>query len=134
MEKPGNTLNILLWIAQVILAAIFLMAGFMKSFTPMDELADSLPWVTNTPVALVRFIGISELLGALGMILPSALRILPKLTVVAAVGLCIVMVLAAGFHILRSEWQALPINFALFALSAFVAWGRSKKVVIQAKK
>jgi putative oxidoreductase len=78
------------------------------------------------PVALLRFIGISEALGAVGLILPSALRILPKLTPLAAVGLATVMALAIPFHASRGELlQALPANVILGSLAAFVAWGRT---------
>jgi hypothetical protein len=109
------------------------MAGIMKSFTPIEKLAESLPWVEEYSPVLVRFIGISELLGALGLILPSMLRIKPQLTPLAALGIFIIMVLATGFHLMRAEIQALPITVINGALALFVAWGRYKKVPIQPK-
>jgi uncharacterized membrane protein len=133
METKNKTLHIVLWIVQGLLAVMFLMAGFMKSFTPIEKLAESLPWVKEFSPALVRFIGISELLGALGLILPSMLRIKPQLTPVAALGILIIMVLATGFHLMRAENEALPITVIIGALALFVAWGRYKKLPIQPK-
>ena len=112
---------------------MFIMAGAMKATQPIEALAESLPWVTTTPLALVRFIGISELLGGIGLLLPSILRIKPSLTVWAAVGLAVVMVLAAGFHASRGEFSAIGANAMFMAIAAFIAWGRSKKAPIAAK-
>jgi uncharacterized membrane protein YphA (DoxX/SURF4 family) len=124
---PSKGLHIGLWVAQVLLAILFGMAGVMKTFTPLNELAQKLPWVAESSAALVRFIGISELAGALGLILPAATRIKPALTPLAGLGLLVVMVLAAGFHVMRGEAQALPVNLILGGLAAFVVWGRWKK-------
>ena len=74
-------MHIVLWLVQILLACAFGMAGFMKSTQPVDVLAQNgIQWATQVPVALVRFIGISELLGAIGLILPAATRIKPVLT------------------------------------------------------
>jgi putative oxidoreductase len=125
--------NIALWLAQGLLALLFGMAGVMKTTQPIAELAQTLPWAGDVPAGLVRFIGAAELAGALGMILPTATRIAPRLTPLAAIGLALVMVLAAAFHLTRSEASALPINLALGGLALFVAWGRFKKVPIAAR-
>jgi uncharacterized membrane protein YphA (DoxX/SURF4 family) len=122
--------NIGLWIAQVLLGVVFSMAGAMKMTTPILELAESMNWVNETPEWLVRFIGVSEVLAGFGLILPSVLRIKPKLTVLAAIGLVIVMVLAMVDHIMLGEYKMIGINISFAILAAFVAWGRSKKVVI----
>jgi uncharacterized membrane protein YphA (DoxX/SURF4 family) len=127
---PSKGLNIGLWIVQVLLAVAFGMAGLMKSTAPIEELAKQMVWPGTMPAAMVRFIGVSELLGGLGLLLPSLTRIQPKLTALAAAGLVVVMVLAAGFHVTRSEFGALPVNFVLGGLAAFVAWGRFKKAPI----
>jgi uncharacterized membrane protein YphA (DoxX/SURF4 family) len=129
----NKTLNILLWVAQVVLGAMFLMAGAMKASQPVEVLAESLPWVTTMPIGLVKFIGLSELLGGLGLLLPSLLRIKPFLTVWAAIGLVTVMLFAAIFHATRGEFSAIGMNVVLMAIAAFVAWGRSKKAPILAK-
>ena len=132
-QKNNKAINISLWIAQGLLAAMFIMAGAMKATQPIEALAESLPWVTTTPLALVRFIGISELLGGIGLLLPSILRIKPSLTVWTAVGLPVVMVLAAGFHASRGEFSAIGANAMFMAIAVFIAWGRSKKAPIAAK-
>lgn len=122
--------NIALWILQVILAAMFLMAGFTKVSTPLADLTTMMPWTADVPLAMVRFIGASEILGALGLLLPSLLRIKPVLTPVAAAGLVTVMVLAALFHATRAEFAAIGFNVVLALLAAVVAWGRFKKVPV----
>ena len=127
--KPSKTLNISLWVAQIVLAGMFIMAGAMKTFTPIDELGANLPWVKELPT-LVRFIGVSELLGGLGLILPSLLRIKPILTPLAALGIVIIMILAAIYHGAMGEFQGIGMNAVLGLLAAFVAWGRFKKVPI----
>ena len=132
-KKNLRTMNVLLWISQVILAAAFGMAGISKSTSPITELAAQLGWPGDIPEFLVRIIGVSELAAALGLLLPSLLRIKPKLTVWAAIGLVIVMTLAFIFHITRGEMFAIPINLGFGLLAAFVAWGRLKKAPIQAK-
>jgi len=126
-------MHIILWITQVILAIMFIMAGMMKASQTVEVLAEALPWVTSVPIALVKFIGISEILGGLGLILPSLFRIKPFLSVWAAIGLAIVMVLAAGFHASRGEFSAIGMNVILFAIAAFIAWERNKKAPILAK-
>lgn len=133
-QKKSKGLHIGLWIAQVVLAVMFIMAGLMKATQPIEVLAESLPWVTDTGAGLVKFIGISELLGGLGLLLPSIFRFKPQLTVLAALGLAVIMVLAAGFHASRGEFSAIGANAVFLLIAVFIAWGRSKKVVIPAKK
>ncbi len=120
--SPRSGLHYGLWTAQVLLALLFGMAGLMKATTPLAELSEMIPMAGEYP-ALYRFIGVSEILGAVGLILPSALRVLPKLTALAAAGLALIMVLAFGTHLFRGE-PGLGVTALLFALSAFVAWGR----------
>jgi hypothetical protein len=119
-----------LWGAQVLLAVMFGMAGVMKSSQPIEALAANLPWVASSPAALVRFIGLSELAGALGLILPAATRILPVLTPAAGAGLVVIMVLAAGFHAMQGEFGAIAFNVVLGLLAAFVTWGRLVKAPV----
>jgi uncharacterized membrane protein YphA (DoxX/SURF4 family) len=116
-------MNILLWVVQGLLAAAFLMAGQMKAFSYEKYKAMGGP---NTPSkGLVRFIGLSEIAGALGIILPLATGVLPFLTPVAAAALAVVMVLALGFHARHKDpaGKFVP-GLVLLVLSAFVAWGR----------
>jgi uncharacterized membrane protein YphA (DoxX/SURF4 family) len=117
-------MNIALWIVQGILAAMFLMAGIGKSTQPIPDLVKTVSWADRFPVPTVRFIGIAELLAAIGLILPWALKILPVLTPVAATGLALVMLLAIIHHSKYNESKAIAINAALLLLAAFVAYGR----------
>jgi uncharacterized membrane protein YphA (DoxX/SURF4 family) len=110
-------MNIVLWIVQVLLAGLFLMAGAMKVF--QYERAKA-----SLPRGLVTFIGISELLGGLGLLLPALTGILPWLTPLAGAGLALIMILAIGFHASRREVPAIGVNVVLLVLAAFVAYGR----------
>lgn len=131
-KKTSKGMHIGLWVAQGLLAAAFGMAGFMKITTPIEQLAQSgMSFVAHYQEGTVRFIGITEVLAAIGLILPSTLRRLTKLTPLAAIGLSIVMVLATQYHFSHNE-SSLP-TIILFALSVFVAWGRFVKAPIQPK-
>tara|TARA_R110002050_G_scaffold189042_1_gene323668 strand:+ start:306 stop:710 length:405 start_codon:yes stop_codon:yes gene_type:complete len=131
--KKNKGINIGLWVVQALLAVMFIMAGVMKASQPIEILAESLPWVTSTSTVLVRFIGISELLGGLGLLIPSIFRFKPFLTVWAAVGLAVIMVFAAIFHATRSEFSGIFTNLIIMTFALFIAWGRSKKAPIIAK-
>ena len=87
----------------------------------------------DIPEFAVRLAGLAEMLGAVGLILPSVTRIMPKLTPAAAAGLATVMLLAAVLHISRGELQMLVPTIVLGSLAAFVAWGRFKKLPIEPK-
>ena len=132
LNRP-MTLHIILWIAQVILGGMFIMAGVMKSTQPITDLSTSVPWTANVPVTLVRVIGVSELLGGIGLLLPSLLRIKPILTPIAAIGIGIIMIFAIVYHIANEETKVIGINIAFGLVAAFIAWGRLKKVPIQSK-
>jgi uncharacterized membrane protein YphA (DoxX/SURF4 family) len=119
-----------LWVAQILLALLFAGAGFAKAATPLGELAASLPYTADLPGMMVRFIGVSEVAGALGLLLPAATRLRPHLTPLAAAGLALVMVLATLFHLTRGEFSAMPMTAVLAALAGVVAWGRFAKVPI----
>lgn len=124
-------MNIALWIIQALLAFAFLLAGGMKLAFPIEDLvANGMTAVEHMPAALVRFIGLSEVAGALGLILPAALRIKPKLTPIAAGALAFVMVLAVLTHLWLGEPEAIGAPLLIGLLCAFVAWGRSTKQAI----
>jgi hypothetical protein len=89
-RTSSRKLSIGLWTLQVLLAALFLLTGSMKAFMPADVLAAQTP----LPIAVVRFIGLCELAGALGLLLPGLLRVAPGLTPLAAAGLVVLMVCA----------------------------------------
>ncbi|CAE6780365.1 DoxX family protein [Xanthomonas arboricola] len=126
----SRKLHISLWVAQGTLALLYAGTGFMKATQPIAALTAMMQWPGVAPEALVRFIGIAELVGALGLILPSLLRIAPKLTPLAATGLVLIQVLAIPFHLSRGEASVVPVNLVLLALAAFVAWGRWRKAPI----
>ncbi len=130
----SKALHIVLWIAQVILAGMFIMAGVMKSTAPIEQLLATLPWTNDLPEMVVRFIGVSELLAGLGLLLPSIFKIKPILTPYAAIGLVALMVCAVIYHTSKGEYPAILFNFVLGGVAAFIAWGRLKKVPIVAKK
>jgi putative oxidoreductase len=130
--NSSKLINYGLWTAQALLAVAFLGSGLMKLTTPLDQLAQSMPLAKDMP-ALVRFIGVSELAGAFGVLLPAATRIIPRLTVAAALGLTTVMVLAFGYHLMQGDVAHSPPSLVLGALSAWVAWGRTKQAPILAR-
>lgn len=133
-SKSMSGWNIALWVAQVMLAGVYAMAGFMKLSRPIDALvASGMAYAGDYPELLTRFVGTMEILGAIGIILPAATRILPGLTPLAAVGFSLIQVLAFGLHTMRGEYGVLPVNIALLALSLFVVWGRFSKVPITAR-
>ena len=117
-------MKIALWIVQILLALAFLAAGFSKTFSPMAELGTQMAWVNDVSPLMVRAPGIAELLGALGLILPAVTRIQPKLTVLAALGLMLVMLFAVILHLFRGEFGGAVPPVILFVLSGFVAYGR----------
>ena len=132
-SRPG--VHLALWAAQLLLAALFLMAGVFKPLTPIPDLAAQLVWPGEVPAWLVRFIGGSELLGAIGLVLPSALRIAPWLTPLAALGLVTIMALAAPFHLMHGDgFGPVVFNAVLGSLAASVAYGRWAVAPIAARR
>ncbi len=125
--KPSIALNTSLWIAQVLLAFTLVWAASMKLFQPIEKLAAMWPWAGEVSPALVKFTGLVDLLGGLGLIMPAVLNIKPKLTPIAAVGIIILMVCASVFHILRGEASSIGFNIIFGLIAAFIAWGRFRK-------
>ncbi|MBT3323357.1 MAG: DoxX family protein [Anaerolineae bacterium] len=119
-------MNTALWIVQGILAMMFLMAGMMKIKQTKEEMAEKMPWVEDFSQGQIRGIGIVEVMGALGLILPMVTGIMPSLTAYAALGLALTMVGAFLTHVRRKD-PMVPMgmmNVMLFAMAAFVAYGR----------
>jgi uncharacterized membrane protein len=118
-------MNIVLWMAQVVLGAAFVAAGVSHGFRSdrMRERPGG-QWAAAVPRGLLTVIGVCEILGGIGVILPAATMILTGLTPLAAALLAVLMLLAAGFHFLRREFPNIVFNLVLFALAAFVAYGR----------
>ena len=109
-----------LWIVQGLLALIFLFAGGMKLVQSLEVLTEQTP----LPGLFVRFIGVAEVLGALGVILPGLLRIRPGLTPLAAAGLVIIMIGATVFTLASGAVAPALIPLVVGLLAAFVAYGR----------
>jgi uncharacterized membrane protein len=116
-------MNVALWIVQGLLAALFLFAGGAKLVMSLDQMAG--------PVALpgwfLRFIGVAEVLGALGLILPGLLRIRPSLTSLAAAGLVIIMIGATVVGLVGGMVVVALMNVVVALLAAFVAYGRWRR-------
>ncbi len=117
-------MNIALWVVQILLAVAFLGSGLMKLTQPKEKIATSMAWAADFSPTAIKLIGLVEVLGALGLVLPAVTGIAPILTPLAAVGLALVMVGAAITHARRGESQMIVVNVVLLLLAAFVAWGR----------
>ena len=109
-----------LWIVQTLLALVFLFAGGTKLVLPLEKLAGPVP----LPGPFVRFIGVAEMLGAIGLILPGLLRICPGLTPLAAIGLVTIMIGATAVTLAGGDVAAALISIVVGLLAAFVAYGR----------
>lgn len=131
--QPRRLLGTFLWLAQGVLAFFLIWGAYMKLGMPLDEAVKMAPWVAEHP-GLAKFTGVVDLLGGLGIVLPALLRIQPRLSVLAAVGIIALQVLAMGFHLMRGEAMVLPMNLVLLALAAFVLWGRTRAVPFAAAR
>jgi len=116
-------MNIALWIVQGLAALGFVYSGWLKAFRH-EKAKASWGWVKDVPKGFVVFIGLAELLGALGIILPQAVNISPVLTPIAAAGLAAIVLFGALFHIIRKEYREIGVNIVFFALTVFVAISR----------
>lgn len=126
----SKTLRISQWIAQILLAFVFCAAGITKLITPIAALSQMMPWTGQYSESFVRIIGLIDIAGGLGMLLPSLTRILPRLGVLATAASIVLQLFAITFHASRGELSALPLNFVLLPLCVFVLWGRGKRVPI----
>jgi len=118
-------MNSLLWIVQGILAGVFLMTGTMKLLQKKEGLVDKMGFVEDYTQQQIYAIGILEIAGAMGVILPWATGILTWLTPLAAIGLAMTMIGAFLTHLRRKELIPMGIiNIVLFSLAVFIAAGR----------
>lgn len=133
-SPPSKGWHITLWVLQALLALVFIGSGGMKVLTPYAELvvAPNMGWAQDFPAGFIKFIGAAEVLGGLGLLLPSLTRMMPKLTPLAALGLVVIMLGAAATHVRRGEPTIPPIILA--ALCGLVVWGRLKKAPIAARQ
>jgi hypothetical protein len=112
--------NVALWAVQGTLAALFLFAGGMKLVLPIDQMAGPV----SLPAWFLRFIGVAEVAGAIGLLLPAALRIQPALTPLAAAALTVLMVGATTLTVATMPVSMAVVPFVTGALAAWVAYAR----------
>jgi len=126
----AKTMNIALWTLQALWGVFFCFTGFGKIMCYRPDvwnhtLHQPVAWFSAIPQGLFVFIGVCEFLGGVGLILPAMTGVKPKLTPFAAIGLTLIMILAAIFHIVRGECSFfVPMNVALAGVAAFIAYGR----------
>ncbi len=124
-------MNIVLWILQALLAAAFLAHGLLFLFPP-PEIAAMMN--ASLPRWFQLFLGVAEILAAVGLILPGLTRILPWLVTWAAVGIMIVMVSATIYHVVRGEIGSAATTLLLLAMAAFVAYMRHRVMPIGVRR
>lgn len=116
-------MNLVVWIVTGLLAALFLLSGSMKLAKSKEQILEDprMGWAEAMPAGLIKLIGASEVLGALGLVLPGALEIATGLVPAAAIGLAVIMLGAVVTHARRGEAQSMMLNVVLLALAVFVA-------------
>lgn len=129
-RRTWFTLNGGLWSLQALWGFFFAGSGFGKVLLLDGNLYAAAPravaWYAAVSQPLIVFIGVCEVLGGIGLILPALTRVRPRLTPLAAAGLALTMILAAGFHLTRGEYPLVPANLLLAAVAAVIAAGRWK--------
>ena len=128
--QPSKGLGIGLWVVQWLLALTFAGTGVWKLSEAIPNLAAKMPWMGQVSPGFLYMTAVFDLLGGLGVLLPSVTRIKPGLTVLAALGCAALQASAIVFHFSRGEATNTPFNFLLVVLSLFVAWGRRSKAPI----
>ena len=122
MKQQKPIMTFILWTLQALLALLFLFVGAMKLIVPVQVLLAQMP--IQLPGLFVRFIGVVEVAGALGLILPGLLRIRPMLTPLAACGLVIEMLCATVYTVIGGQGAVAVLPLVLGLLCASVAYGR----------
>ena len=118
-------MNSALWIIQGFLSIVFAYSGWMKSTRLAPQLvAMGQTGVEHLSTPLIRFVGISELAGVVGLLVPWYTQIMPVLTPIAAACLGLIMIPAGFIHYQRNEKRTVWLNVSLFLMCAFVAYGR----------
>jgi len=115
----------LLWILQSHIALMFIAGGLVKLLIPREKMIPKQPYVKNYTSTQIKLIGLAEILGAIGLIVPAATGILPVLTPLAAVGLCVIMLLATRLHLQEKEMMKVAIIFMMLCVTGCIAYARS---------
>lgn len=110
------------WVAASLLAVLYLFAGGVKVVRSKDQLRPLMEWVDSMPLSLVRAIGVLEVLGALGLILPPLTGIATGLAFAAAIGLVVIQAGAIALHLSRGDTGSLWLNGSLLALAGGAIW------------
>ena len=110
------------WIAAALLALLYLYSGGIKVVRSKDQLRPMMGWIDTVPLRLVRTIGVLEVLGALGLVLPPLTGIAPGLALAAAIGLVLIQVGAISLHLSRGEAKMIGLNIVLLALAGVAIW------------
>jgi hypothetical protein len=110
------------WIVAALLALLYLYSGGIKVVRSKDQLRPMMGWIDTVPLRLVRTIGVLEVLGALGLVLPPLTGIAPGLALVAAIGLVLIQVGAISLHLSRGEAKLIGLNIVLLALAGVAIW------------
>jgi uncharacterized membrane protein len=122
--------NTLLWVVQWVWGAFFVVFGVIHLVVP-EGLPAQLSWMYDLDETVHTVSGVAEILGGLGLILPSLTRVVPVLTPLAALGLIVIMLSAIVFHAGRDEWASVGVNLFNIAALAYVAYGRLRLAPIQ---
>ena len=130
MGRGARRINVAIWSVQVLLACLFLFAGGAKLVMPIAEMTKQFP----LPGAFLRFLGVAEIAGALGLILPSLLRIRPYLTPIAAGGLIIIMSGATALTMAGGKIAPALMPFVVGVLAGLVAYARTRVVPIRERR
>jgi uncharacterized membrane protein YphA (DoxX/SURF4 family) len=127
LTQSERKINAVLWTVQVLLALLFVFAGGMKLVAPPEMLKGPIEF----PVLFLRFIGVCELAGGLGLVLPGLLRIRTGLTPLAAAGLVIIMIGATTTTLIGGMGAGALVPFVVGILAASVAYGRTRRVPLR---
>ena len=121
-DRSGRKLNVLLWVLQILLAMLFTFSGVMKFIMPVEEMTKQI----SLPGWFLHFIGVAEILGAIGLVLPGVLRIRAGLTQLAAVGLVVIMIGATAVNLKAGQRGAALTTVVVGLLLVFVAYSRRR--------
>lgn len=126
--SPSKLMRGGLWLAQVLVSALFLSGAFMKFGIPIEQLSKIMPWTGEVSPMLVYGTGLVDALGGIGILFPALTRIRPELTAPAAIGCFLLQICAFVFHVTRGDpAPAYLTNVVVMALAAFVGWGYARR-------